>query len=67
MEQKAFENISFSKYSVRRVQDSVSCPMSDNENRFYMNDPPAEGTSNPAYMASIRKYVDFSLLTFLDV
>ena len=39
--------------------ESVSRPISNNKNRFYTNDLPAEGTSNP--------YLDFSLLTSLDV
>ena len=34
----------------RTVYDSVSCLMRDNENQFYKNDLPAEGTSCPVYI-----------------
>ena len=38
--------------NIREAQfyDSVSCPMSDNENRFYKNDLPTERTSCLAYI-----------------
>ena len=57
------------KKTLKNISFFFSRFISDNKNRFYTNDLPAEGTSNPAYIlkASISKYLDFSFLRFLDV
>ena len=46
-----FANITFSEYSLGRLfYDSVSRPISTKKDRFCTNDPPTEGTGNPAYI-----------------